>query len=68
MISPQPTDGQLLALRRIEKMEDGGNPWFKPADAEECVDRGWAEKLPGGRYAYALTVEGRALLKESGEG
>ncbi len=49
-------------------MEDGENPWFKPADAEECVDRGWAEKLPGGRYAYALTAEGRALLKESGEG
>ena len=68
MNSPQPTDDQRIALRRIKKMEDGENPWFKPADAEECVDRGWAEKRPGGRYAYALTVEGRALLKESREG
>ena len=68
MNSPQPTDGQFKALRRIKKMEDGENPWFKPADAEECVDHDWAEKMPSGRYAYALTDKGRALLKELGEG
>ena len=56
----QPTDGQRIALHRIVEMEGGGRPWFKPADAEECVDQGWAVKRGGGRYA--LTVEGRAIL------
>ncbi len=64
----QPTDGQRIALRRIKEMEDGENPWFKPADAEDCVDHGWAEKMPSGRYDYVLTDEGRALLKVLGEG
>jgi len=45
----QPTDGQRIALHRIVEMEGGGRPWFKPADAEECVDQGWAVKRGGGR-------------------
>ena len=63
----QPTDRQRIALRRIKEMENGENPWFKPADAEKCVDHGWAEKLPGGRNAYALTAKGRALLENLGQ-
>ncbi len=58
----QPTDGQRIALRRIVEMEGGGRPWFKPADAEECVDQGWAVKRGGGRYEYALTDKGRSLF------
>lgn len=34
---PQPTDVQRIALRRIKELENGENPWFKPADAEKCV-------------------------------
>ena len=63
----QPTDGQRIVLRRIKEMEDGEHPWFKPADAEECVDQGWAVKRGGGRHEYALTDKGRVLLKELGE-
>ncbi len=60
---PQPTDGQLEALRRIKKMERGlESIVVKRADATKCVEHGWAAKRGGGRYA--LTVEGRALLKE----
>ncbi len=60
---PQPTDGQLEALRRIKKMERGLESIFvKRADAEECVNHDWAVKRGGGRYA--LTDKGRALLKE----
>ncbi len=64
----QTTDGQRIASRRIKEMEDGENPWFKPADVEECVDHGWAEKLQSGRYVYALTDKGRAILKDLGKG
>ncbi len=60
---PRPTARQLEALRRIKKMERGLESIFvMRADAEECVDHDWAMKRGGGRYA--LTVEGRALLKE----
>ena len=60
---PQPTDGQLEALRRIKKMERGlESIVVKRADATKCVEHGWAMNRVGGRYA--LTVEGRALLKE----
>ena len=64
----QPTDGQRIALRRIVEMEGGEHPWFKPADAEECVDQGWAVKRGDARYEYALTDKGRSLLKDLGEG
>ena len=60
---PQPTDGQLEALRRIKKMErELETIIVKRADAEECVDHHWAVKRGGGRYA--LTVEGRAILRD----
>ena len=60
---PQPTDGQLEALRRIKKMESGLESIFvKRADAEECVNHDWAVKR--GRGRYALTVEGRAILRD----
>ena len=62
MKATQSTDGQRIALRRIKEMEDGEHTWFKPTDATKCVEHGWALKRGGGRYA--LTVEGRALLKE----
>ena len=62
---PQPTDGQLEALRRIKKMERGLESIVQRADATKCVEHGWAVNRGGGRYA--LTVEGRALLKELGE-
>ena len=65
MKAAQPTDGQRIALRRIKEIEDGEHPWFKPTDAEECVDQGWAVKRGGGRYA--LTDKGRVLLQELGE-
>ena len=64
---PQPTDGQLEALRRIKKMESGIESIIvNRADAAKCVAHGWAMKRGGGRYA--LTVEGRAELKESNQG
>ncbi len=64
--TPQPTGGQLEALRRIKKMERGLDSIIvKRADAAECVGRGWAVKWGGGRYT--LTVEGRVLLQELGE-
>ncbi len=65
MKAAQPTDGQRIALRRIREIEDGEHPWFKPADAEECVDHGWAVKRGGGRYT--LTDKGRVLLHELDE-
>ncbi len=57
----EPTEGQLDALRMIERLEQGPDVWLKPADAEECVDLGWAEALPGTRYR--LTEEGRQILR-----
>ncbi len=61
------SDGQLEALRRIKKMGSGLESIIvNRADAEVCVAHGWAIKRGGGRYA--LTVEGRAQLKESDQG
>lgn len=60
---PRPTAKQLEALRRIKKMESGLEPIIvNRADADECVDHDWALKRGGGRYA--LTVEGRAFLRD----
>ena len=61
------SEGQLEAMRRIKKMESGLESIIvNRADAAECVAHGWAIKRGGSRYA--LTVEGRAELKESDQG
>ncbi len=52
-------------MRQIKKTEAGAQVFINSADAEECVDRDWAEARPGG--GYALTDKGRVLLKELGE-
>ena len=55
------TEGQLTALRMIERHEQGKRSVLNIGNAEECEDRGWAEAQPGGRYC--LTLEGRRILE-----
>ena len=60
---PRPTARQLEALRRIKKMASGlESVIVNRADADACVNHDWALKRGGGRYA--LTVEGRAFLRD----
>ena len=56
-----PTERQLIALRMIERHEQGKPGVLNRADAEECEDHGWAEAQPGS--GYRLTAEGRRILK-----
>ncbi len=62
----EPTDRQLKALRMIERHEQGQLGVMNLADAEECVDRVWAEAQPGG--GYRLTEVGRQILKRHQKG
>ncbi len=62
----EPTDRQLKVLRMIERHEQGHRGVLNIADAEECVDRAWAEARPGG--GYRLTEVGRQILKRHQKG
>ena len=55
-----PTEGQLTALRMIERHEQGKRSVINIGDAEECENEGWAEAQPGG--GYCLTLDGRRIL------
>lgn len=59
----KPTEGQLKALRNIQRIEEGQQTALNLAHAEECEDFGWAEAQPGG--GYRLTNQGRRILRES---
>ena len=55
-----PTEGQLKALRVIERLEQGESVMLNTQDANKCEDQNWAEAQPGG--GYRLTVKGRLIL------
>ena len=61
MAERQPTERQLSALRAMQAHEATQQAVIKPADAEECEERGWAEAQPGG--GYRLTEAGKQVLK-----
>ena len=58
------SDERLLeVLRELEVMEKTGTSGFIDIHAaEECVDRGWVETLPGKKLEYRLTDDGRVEL------
>ena len=58
----KPSDGQLRALREIERRETTQYAHINRANADECVDLGWAETFNGG---YRLTDAGRRVLREN---
>ncbi len=61
---PNRSDERLLeVLRQIADMEKTGKSEFIDLHAaEECVERGWLETLPGKKLEYRLTDEGRLEL------
>ena len=61
VVLSEPTEGQLDALRKMERLEQEQYVFLNPAHAEECMDQDWAEALPGRRYR--LTEEGLQILR-----
>jgi hypothetical protein len=55
----KPTEGQLKALRNIQRVEDGQQRALNFGHAEECEDFGWVEAQPRG--GYRLTNKGRQI-------
>ena len=58
----KPTEGQLKALRNIQRIEEGQQTALNLGHAEECEDFGWTEAQPSG--GYRLTDQGRRILRE----
>jgi hypothetical protein len=62
----KPTEGQLKALKNIQRIEEGQQKGLNLGHAEECEDFGWVEAQPGG--GYPLTDQGWRILSEYCEG
>ena len=60
----RPTERQLRALSKIQRIEEGQQAAVNPGYAEECEKRGWVEAQPGG--GYRLMYEGRRILDARG--
>lgn len=51
---------ELRALRAIQQQQSGKDVFINAEDAEECVNKGWAE--PIGNLRYVLTKTGEKLV------